>query len=80
MNKQGSEQTIVEMGGQRMIEMLVVAGAIGLTGAITYAVRRARWLKREQRILYKKYGDLPMFEDFFQRMHNERQRNGEKLS
>lgn len=55
-----------------MWEWLWAGGALVLVGCGVAWVRRQMRYRREEAILYRKYGDLPMFEDFFKRLREER--------
>lgn len=39
-------------------------------------LREVRRQERERRVLEQKYGDLPMFDEFFKRLRDERQSKG----
>lgn len=58
----------------RMWNWLLWGGALLLLWAAVWRWRAIRREELERRVLEKKYGDLPMFDDFFRRLREERRR------
>lgn len=54
-----------------MRDWIIAGSALALLSIGISWVRRTIRHQRETYILHRKYGDLPMFEDFFQRLKEE---------
>lgn len=59
--------------------IILAAALIGAVMAVFWSIRTIR-IMHETRILQRKYGDLPMFADFFRRLEAEENRKKGGLS
>lgn len=55
-----------------MREWVIWAGALALAVTFWQWLKAQRRYRKEEEVLRRKYGDLPMFEDFFRRLQEER--------